>query len=133
MKNRNFINIKRLTPNDYDKIKDLPMSLVYRYSLKLIRTYPSIKRDDIREAMILEYQDGKLSKDSKQIESGIYQARGFLHHLITYDMVMSEMRRTDTNKFYHKVDLGVNHMQTVDWDEQNNTKKKKDKNFEYFE
>jgi hypothetical protein len=132
MKKINFINIKKLTPNEYEKIKDLPINLVYRYSLKLVRTYPSIKRDAIRESMILDYQDGRKFTDQKQIEGGIYQAKGFLHHLITYQMVMEEMRRSDKNDFYHRVDPGFNHMQ-VTGTNLGGKRKNKDKNFEYFE
>jgi hypothetical protein len=132
MKKINFINLKNLTPSEYDKIKELPLNLVYRYSLKLIRTYPSIKRQEMRESMILDYNDGKILNDPKKIEEGLYQARGFLHHLMTYEMVMKEMKREDTNKFFHKVDLGINHMQVMGEENKEKGKKKK-KDFEYFE
>lgn len=131
MKKINLINLKNLTTNDYDKIKDLPLNLIFRYSLKLIRNYPSAKKEDMREAMILDYHDGKKFKTEKEIEGGFYQAKGFLHHLITYELIMKELKREDTNKFYHKFDLGVNHMNIVDTNKQEKNKKNKD--YEYFE
>lgn len=47
------MNIVKLSIKDVNKIKDMSILNVYRYSLKLIRTYPSIKRDELREILIL--------------------------------------------------------------------------------
>lgn len=126
----NFINLATMTTKDYEKVKDLPLNMVYRYTLKLIRTYPSVRRDAIREALLLDVQDYKKLRDEKEIEAAIYQARGFLHHLMTYELVMRELNRTDTNKFYHKVDLMANHMGIQNVEEKKDNKK--DKEFEYF-
>jgi hypothetical protein len=48
-----FINLTKLNLKDHELIKQLSLPMIYRYSLKLIRTYPSIKREEMREAMIL--------------------------------------------------------------------------------
>ena len=47
------MNVANLTIKDVNKLKDMPLLLIYRYSLKLIKTYPSIKRDELREVMVL--------------------------------------------------------------------------------
>jgi len=47
------MNITKLSIKDVNKIKDMHILNIYRYSLKLIRTYPSIKRDELREILIL--------------------------------------------------------------------------------
>jgi len=122
----NFINLAKLSTKDYEKVKDLPINIVYRYTLKLIRTYPSMTRDAVRESLILDYQDGKLLTDNKKIEEGVYQARGFLHHLMTYELIMRELGREDTNKFQYKVDLLPNHTGV------SKSTDKPEKDFEYF-
>lgn len=47
------MNLAKLSIKDVNKIKDMHILNIYRYSLKLIRTYPSIKRDELREILIL--------------------------------------------------------------------------------
>jgi len=47
------MNIVKLSIKDVNRIKDMPILNIYRYCLKLIRTYPSIKRDELREILIL--------------------------------------------------------------------------------
>ena len=47
------MNITKLSIKDTLKIKDMSLLSIYRYSLKLIRTYPSIKKDELREVLIL--------------------------------------------------------------------------------
>jgi len=55
------MNIKNLSIKDTLKIKDMALLSVYRYSLKLIKTYPSIKRDELKEVLII----GKIFKKYK--------------------------------------------------------------------
>jgi len=43
------MNIAKLSIKDVNRIKEMTLLNIYRYSLKLIRTYPSIKRDELRE------------------------------------------------------------------------------------
>lgn len=50
------MNIGKLSIKDTTKIKDMSILNIYRYSLKLIKTYPSIKRDELREVLILGNQ-----------------------------------------------------------------------------
>lgn len=46
------MNLKRLSPKDYYKINDLPILLIYRNCLKLVKTYPSIKKVEMKNALI---------------------------------------------------------------------------------
>ena len=128
MKKKVFINLSKLSANDYDRIKDLTIPLVFRYSLKLIRKYPSIKRDEMRENMILDYQECKNFTDEEKIEQALYSARGFLHHLFTYELIMRELNRSDVNKIHHKFDMGINQLPT----EKKDSKKNVSNEFEYF-
>jgi len=124
----NFINLAKISTKDYDKIKELPLNLIFRYTLKLIRTYPSIKRDEMRENIILDYKDGKYLQDQEKILEAVYQARGFLHHLLTYELVMRQFGRDDTNKFEFKVDMLPNIMGV----EKGSKNKNKEEDYEYF-
>ncbi len=47
------MNLKKLSIKDTLIIKDMNILSIYRYSLKLIKTYPSIKRDELKEVIIL--------------------------------------------------------------------------------
>ena len=47
------MNIAKLSIKDVNRIKDMSLLNIFRYSLKLVRTYPSIKRDELREILIL--------------------------------------------------------------------------------
>lgn len=47
------MNISKLKIDHALLIKDMTLLSVYRYSLKLIKTYPSIKRDELREVILL--------------------------------------------------------------------------------
>lgn len=42
------MNIIKLSTKDLEKVNSLPLLLVYRNTLKLLRTYPSIKKDELR-------------------------------------------------------------------------------------
>lgn len=124
-----LINLAKLCKQDQEKIRDLTIPMIYRYSLKLIRNYPSIKKEVMREDLLLDYQEKKHLKDQKEINEAIFQARGFLSHLIQYELIRRELNRTDTNSLYHKFDfdtsnLGMDHL---------NKKKKDDNEFEYFQ
>ncbi len=126
MQKKVFLDLKNLSKNQCDLIKDLTVPILYRYSLILIRKYPSIKRDEMRECLILEYHDGKKISDEHEIDKGLFSARGFLHHLITYELIMRELNDKEKFSVSHKFDLGVNHM-PID-----KSKKEKSDNFEYF-
>jgi hypothetical protein len=127
MNKKVFIDLKNLSVKDYDVIKELSIPLIFRYSLKLIRTYPSIKRDEMRENMILDYQEGKTYTDEQKVEEALYSARGFLHHLITYELIMRELNKNDGSTVYHKFDMGVNQLPV-----EKKNKKNEEKDFEYF-
>ncbi len=47
------MNIAKLSIKDVNLIKNMSLLNIYRYSLKLIKTYPSIKRDELREVLII--------------------------------------------------------------------------------
>jgi len=47
------MNIAKLSIKDTNLIKDMSLLNIYRYSLKLIKTYPSIKREELKEVLIL--------------------------------------------------------------------------------
>jgi len=42
----------KVSLKDLDNIKDLPLLIIYRKTLKLLKYYPSIKRKEIKEAVI---------------------------------------------------------------------------------
>ncbi len=127
-----FINIFKPNASDYDKIKELPINIVYRYLLKLMRTYPSTTRDAVRESLILDFQENKTLTDTNKINDQIGQARGFLHHVLTYEIVRHEMDRVDTNKFtYNPPSILPNH-QGVSTESAEEVKKREEKEYEFF-
>jgi hypothetical protein len=123
------IELAKLCAKDQDKIKFLPITLLFRYSLKLVRTYPSIKKEEMREELILEYHEKKNLKDSEEIQNAIFSARAFLSHLITYNLLVRELNREDTNRVHSNVTTDLNNVGI-----QQNKKKSNDniKKFDYF-
>lgn len=47
------MNIAKLSIKDVGRIKEMSILNLYRYSLKLMKTYPSIKRDELRDVLII--------------------------------------------------------------------------------
>jgi hypothetical protein len=43
----------KVTKNDLDKIKDLSVLILYRKTLKYLKNYPSLNRQEIRDSAIL--------------------------------------------------------------------------------
>ena len=47
------MNLEKFTKDGFQIIRTLPILTIYRNSLKLMKTYPSIKRKELRESLIL--------------------------------------------------------------------------------
>ena len=126
---KKFIDLKKLSVNDHNIIKDLCILMMFRYSLKLVRNYPSIKKAEMREVLILEYQDNKKEADPQKIQELIFGARAFLSHLITYELAVRSLREENSNSLH--LTVGVD-SEKLGIPLKNNQKSKKDKDFEYF-
>ena len=74
------------------QIADLSLKALYRGILKGLKTYPSIKRKELREEAILEFRDGKRLKDKKEIEKGYRKARIAYAHIMLYNMKMEQLK-----------------------------------------
>jgi len=134
------MNIAKLSIKDVNRIKEMTLLNIYRYSLKLIRTYPSIKRDELREVIILgnkiiinflnilEYHEKKNLTNADEIKRSIEQGQVALNHLITYELKRREMLDIGTNKVDQQFHLGPTHFSLNE-----NKHKEKEEKFEYFD
>lgn len=76
---------------DLEKIPTLSPLMLYRGCLKLVRTYPSSKKEEFRVGIIEEFREGKAFEDPQKIDEAIKNAQGFLRHLYTYEAVRREI------------------------------------------
>ena len=81
----------KLYKNDIVHFPKMNMLLIYRRSLKLLRQYPSAKRDEMREAIIEEYHENQNLEDKNKIKEAQDNARGFLRHLYTYEAARRQL------------------------------------------
>jgi len=125
--------MKKVSLKDLDNIKELPILLIYRKSLILLKNYPSIKRKEIREAVIEDYHEFKNLTDEDEIKKAHKNAWSGLSHLILYELKRQEF----LDDSIVKVDTPVSSTyQYPQEDEETKKKMKKkfqeDEKFEYF-
>lgn len=77
------------------KIAELSLKSLYRGILKGLKTYPSIKRKELREVAIIEFREGKELKDKTEIGKGYRKARIAYAHIMLYNMKMEELNSVD--------------------------------------
>lgn len=103
----------KIYKNDIKKIPNLSIAILYRKSLKLIRTYPSIKRDEMRNLIIEEYTINKyIIDDEKKVKEERERAKSVLYHLYTYEAARRELvdemffnDEIDEKNYYNKINL----------------------------
>jgi len=125
--------MKKVSLKDLDNIKELPILLIYRKSLILLKNYPSIKRKEIREAVIEDYHEFKNLTDEDEIKKAHKNAWSGLSHLILCELKRQEF----LDDSIVKVDTPVSSTyQYPQEDEETKKKMKKkfqeDEKFEYF-
>ena len=74
----------------------MPLKTLYRGILKGLKTYPSIKRKELREAAILEFRDGKALKEKLDITKGYRKARIAYAHIMLYNARIGEIYKQPT-------------------------------------
>lgn len=71
---------------DVEKIPKMSVLNLYRNSLKLVRLYPSITKDNMREAIIEDYREFSQLKDQKEIDEAIRNGQMGLRHLMSNEV-----------------------------------------------
>jgi len=72
-------------------VEKMTIKALYRGILKGLKTYPSIKRDEMREAVKLDFREGKLLKNELEIKKAIRKARMGFSHILMYQIKMEEI------------------------------------------
>lgn len=86
------MNLMKIYYRDVEKIPTLSVLMLYRKSLKLIRTYPSITKDAMRETILIEYREKSSLTNPKDIDLEIKNAQGGLRHIY-----LNEIQRRQLN------------------------------------
>ncbi len=84
-----FVNKKNLVKvylQDVEKIPQLSILMLFRKKLKLMRTYPSSSRDNLRESIIEEYREKSALKDKKILDEAIDYARTGLKQIYSSEI-----------------------------------------------
>ena len=81
----------KIYKSDVSKIPTMSLLAVYRRSLKIIKFYPSIKKEEMKQEMIIDYHEKKDLKDEKQIKEAVTIAHNFLRHLYTYEAARRQL------------------------------------------
>jgi hypothetical protein len=81
----------KITNEDIQRVMQMPIKIMLRNSIKLLRTYPSINRDKIRSDLILDYKDGALLTNKEEIDKAIDYGRKGLIHIMAYNKIRNEL------------------------------------------
>jgi hypothetical protein len=81
----------KITNEDIQRVIKMPVKILLRNSIKLLKTYPSINRDKIRNDLILDYKDGAKLNDKEEIDKAIDMARKGLIHIMAYNKIRNEL------------------------------------------
>ena len=81
----------KIYKSDVSKIPVMSLLTVYRRSLKIIKFYPSVKKEEMKKEMIIDYHEKKDLKDEKQIKEAVNIAHNFLRHLYTYEAARRQL------------------------------------------
>ena len=90
----------KITQDQIQKVIKMPVKILFRNSIKLLRTYPSKNRDKIREDLILDYKDGAKLTNAQDIEKALEYARKGLIHIMAYNLIRNELIYGDTSNIY---------------------------------
>lgn len=115
------MNLMKLSKSDFEQIPKLGILTIYRRSLKLIRTYPSATKEEMKKVLLIEYREGKDLQDEDEIKSALEKARGALSHLYSYELKRREFLEIED----------LNYKLDHPFQKQINEKLEKEK-FEYF-
>lgn len=74
------------------QIANLSLKELYRGILKGLKTYPSVKRKELREAAIIEFREGRELKDEKEVAKGVKKARIAYAHIMLYNLHTETLR-----------------------------------------
>jgi hypothetical protein len=84
-------NLLKVSQEEVKKVMKMPVKILFRNSLKLLKTYPSKNRDLIKKDLILDYKDGAKLKDPEEIDKALDMARKGLVHLMGYNLIRNEL------------------------------------------
>ena len=71
---------------------------LYRGILKMLPRYPSVNRDQFREAIMEEFHIGKHLTEDLEIRKARKKAKMLYAHILMYDIKMQELRDDSTEK-----------------------------------
>jgi hypothetical protein len=98
-------NVLKVSQDEIKRVMKMPVKILLRNSLKLLKTYPSKNRDLMKKDIVLDYKDGAKLTDKEEIDKAIELARKGLVHLMGYDLIMKELLSDNTGAMH--IDAGT--------------------------
>lgn len=144
------MKIYKFYTNDINNIPKMGILEIYRKSLMLLKTFPSVKKDELKVAFIEQFRNNKNLKDKKSIDECISDARNYLRHLYTYESARRQLLniplfrdKTEENNYYIKYknnlsysnfDKAIFNMEGIisKQNKKNYELLKEDKNYDFF-
>ncbi len=78
-------------------VEKMSIKALYRGILKGLKTYPSLKRTELREAVRLDFREGKQLKAPLEIAKAVRKARMGYANILMYQQKMAEINGPDYN------------------------------------
>lgn len=84
-------NLMKIYLRDLESINNLNILIIYRRSLKLLRTYSSVSRDNLKIGLIEDYKEKSKLTNPEEIKNAINYAKDGLKHFYTHEIQRREM------------------------------------------
>jgi hypothetical protein len=126
-------NMTKVSQEDIKKVMQMPVKILLRNSIKLLKTYPSVNRDAIKRDLILDYKDGAKLTDQEEISKALEMGRKGLVHIMGYNLIRNEL--LSDNPTVHidaTTPIPQNPKLKKKMDEMMNNAKNKEAKYEYF-
>jgi hypothetical protein len=81
----------KITNEEIQRVMGMEVRILLRNSIKLLKTYPSVNRDQIRSDLILDYKDGAKLTNKEEIDKAIDTGRKGLIHIMAYNKIRHEL------------------------------------------
>lgn len=84
-------NLMKIYLKDLESINNLNILIVYRKCLKLLRTYSSVSRDNLKKGLMEDYRENSKLTNPDEIKNAIIYAKDGLKHFYTHEIQRREL------------------------------------------
>jgi hypothetical protein len=81
----------KVSQDEIAKVLKMPVKILLRKSLKLLKTYPSMNRDALKRDIVLDYKDGAKLRNRDEFDRALEMGRKFLVHLMGHELIRREL------------------------------------------